>query len=330
MAAAAAAVAVGAGALLVAFLVAGSGPAEQCAAQRSTGPDARRAVRQVADVLAEAGTFRTRTAMETASGGTRLTVRGRGAFDYARGVGRITLRLPTGASGAAVGRPITELITPGALFMKNRGAGVPADKWVRVDTAEVADGNLVSGGATDPISAAELLRGVQEARYLGRRMFDGVMVRHYRGTTDIGEAARAASPRSRPRLLAAARGFSRVTVPFDVLLDGRGRLRQVRHEFTVAAGGGGGAGWRGPSELGVSSTTTVYGFGAPVAVELPEPAEIFTGTVAASGTWAPATPSADPAAPGALATPTTPGPSEESETSTVPGASGARGPRGNA
>jgi uncharacterized protein len=31
-------------------------------------------------------------------------------------------------------RPITELLAPGALFMKNRGAGVPPDKWVRIDT----------------------------------------------------------------------------------------------------------------------------------------------------------------------------------------------------
>ena len=280
-AAVAAATAVGVGVLVVALVVTGFGSAGRRPAEQPPLPEPGQAVRQAADVLAHAGTFRTRTAMETDSGGTRLTVRGRGVFDYVQGVGRLTLRLPPGAAGSATGRSITELITPRALFMKNRGAGVPADKWVRVDTAEVADGNLVSGGATDPIAAAELLRGAQRVQLLGRRMFQGVTVWHYRGVTDLAEAARAASALSRPRLTAAARGFPRRTVPFEVLLDGQGRLRQVRHQFTVTAAGGRQGGARsGPAELGVTSTTTVYGFGVPVTVRLPEPADIYTGTVA--------------------------------------------------
>ena len=66
--------------------------------------------------------------------------------------------------------------------MKNRGAGVPADKWVRVDTADLSDGNLVTGGATDPYAAAALLRGTRTATYVGRTELAGTHVRHYRGT----------------------------------------------------------------------------------------------------------------------------------------------------
>ncbi len=64
-------------------------------------------------------------------------------------------------------RPITELLTPGALYMKNRGAGVPDGKWVRIDTTALKDGNLVTGGVTDPMAAAELLRGASDVTYAG-------------------------------------------------------------------------------------------------------------------------------------------------------------------
>lgn len=119
-------------------------------------------------------------------------------------------------------QPITEILAPGALYMKNRGAGVPADKWVRVATASLADGNLVTGGATDPLAAAELLRGARAVTYQGEEWLDGVRVRHYRGMTDIGAAAAAASPRSRPALVAAEDGFTTDEVPFDAYLDEAG------------------------------------------------------------------------------------------------------------
>ncbi|MFF4013028.1 hypothetical protein [Streptomyces sp. NPDC001717] len=227
-------------------------------------------VRGAADALTRTGSARARTAMEMATGGTRVTIRGEGGVDFKNRMGQLLVMLPADVKGQAEHRPITELLVPGALYMKNRGAGVPDDKWVRVDTTTLADGNLVTGGATDPLVAAELLRGAQEVTYVGETEVAGTKVRHYRGTTDIGRAARIASPEVRGALEAAAKGFGKDTVPFDAYLDEEGRLRKVRHRFTYVNDG----------VIDVSSTTLLYGFGTPVTVVLPAGGDIYAGKIA--------------------------------------------------
>lgn len=227
-------------------------------------------VRGAADVLTRSGSARARTAMEMATGGTRVTIRGEGGVDFKNRMGQLLVMLPADVKGKADHRPITELLVPGALYMKNRGAGVPADKWVRVDTTTLADGNLVTGGATDPLVAAELLRGAREVTYVGETEVAGIRVRHYRGTTDIARAAGSASPGVRGALEAAAKGFSKDAVPFDAYLDAEGRLRKVRHRFTYVNNG----------VIDVSSTTLLYGFGTPVTVVLPPSGDIYAGKIA--------------------------------------------------
>lgn len=230
-------------------------------------------VRGSAAALLRAGSARVRTSMETVSGGTRVAIRGTGGYDFATSTGRLRVVLPDPAGRAGGGhQPVTEILAPGALFMKNRGAGVPADKWVRVYTASLSDGNLVTGGATDPLAAAELLRGAREVTYQGEERLDGVRVRHYRGTTDIEAAAREASPRTRPALVAAEQGFTTDAVPFEVYLDEEGRLRKVRQWFRYANGA--------PKGASVTSTTELSDFGTKVVVRLPDERDIYAGKIA--------------------------------------------------
>ncbi|PVC90931.1 hypothetical protein DBP19_17495 [Streptomyces sp. CS090A] len=231
---------------------------------------------RAAGVLAEAGGAEARTSMETAAGGTRVTIRGEGTYDFRTQMGRLKVVLPTDAAGADDRRPITELLAPGALYMKNRGAGVPDDKWVRIDTTALEDGNLVTGGVTDPMAAAELLRGAADVTYEGKSELAGVTVHHYRGVADLNRAARAASPQSRGALSAAAKGFSKDAVPFDAYLDEEGRLRKVRHRFSFASEGREG---QEAAEVTVVSTLLLYGFGAPVTVKLPDEDDIYTGEI---------------------------------------------------
>ncbi|MEU3777464.1 hypothetical protein AB0F11_30580 [Streptomyces sp. NPDC032472] len=246
-----------------------------CSGSASAGDDRppadpAAAVRAAADALTRSGSAQARTAMEMATGGTRVTIRGEGGVDFKNRMGQLLVMLPADAAGKEEHRPITELLVPGALYMKNRGAGVPDDKWVRVDTTTLADGNLVTGGATDPLAAAELLRGAQEVRYVGETDLAGTKVRHYQGTTDIGRAAQSASPGVKGALEAAAKGFSKDTVPFDAYLDQEGRLRKVRHRFSYVNNG----------VIDVSSTTLLYGFGTPVSVVLPASKDIYAGKIA--------------------------------------------------
>jgi hypothetical protein len=281
----------------VGVAVAGLGALLACSAAGCAGGDAAAgdpartdpltAVRQAAAVLEQAGSSRTRTAIRMASGGTRVTLRGTGGFDFASRTGRLRVMPPREASGAQTAGPITELVTPGALYMKDRGGGVPPDKWVRVDATTLPDGNLVTGGATDPYSAALLLGGARSAADAGRRELEGTPVRHIRGRLDLRAAARAAPAHARGRLTAAAKGFSHRTVTFDAYLDASGRLRQVRHLFTFAEGvpggaaAGSGAGGSGATaEVRVVSVTSLHDFGAPVRVTMPEAGDIWTGRIA--------------------------------------------------
>ncbi|GLV88259.1 lipoprotein [Streptomyces lavendulae subsp. lavendulae] len=247
----------------------GTGTAAAAGDDRPPG-DPAAAVRGAADALVATGSAQARTAMEMAAGGTRVTIRGEGGVDFRKRMGQLLVMLPADVTGKPEHRPITELLVPGALYMKNRGAGVPDDKWVRLDTAALSDGNLVTGGATDPLAAAELLRGAQEVTYVGVTEVSGTKVRHYRGTTDIGRAAQSASPGVKEALEAAAKGFSKDSVPFDAYLDEEGRLRQVRHRFTYVKNG----------VIDVSSTTLLYGFGTPVTVVLPASGDIYAGKIA--------------------------------------------------
>lgn len=260
-------------AVLVGSLV-GASAVGGCAAPEDPKPagDPLLAVRNAPDALTRAGTAKASTSMEMAAGGTRVTIRGEGGYDFRRRTGRLQVVLPKDAAGADEHRPITELLTPGALYMKNRGAGVPADKWVRVDTTTLDDGNLVTGGATDPAAAAELLRGAQEVTYLGEVDLAGVKVGHYRGVADIAHAARVASPQLRGALAAAAKGFAKDTVPFDAYLDAEGRLRKVRHQFSFSNQG---------RTVAVASTTLLYGFGVRVQVTLPDRRDIYAGKIKA-------------------------------------------------
>ncbi|MDI3388959.1 hypothetical protein QIS99_22580 [Streptomyces sp. B-S-A8] len=292
--------AVAAGALAAVVLATTGCSGGGAAAEDQRAADPVDTLHRAVAALRAAGSAKARTSMEMASGGTRVTIRGEGAYDFAKPLGRLKVMLPEDPAGVDEHRPITELLAPGALYMKNRGAGVPADKWVRIDTAGLADGNLVTGGATDPLAAAELLLGASAVSYVGETRLAGVPVRHYRGTTEIGRAAERASGANRKVLRAAAKGFAEDTVPFDAYVDDQGRLRKIRHRFTFAndlraedvraedvraedvrADGVRAKGAPAQGEdVVVTSTTLLSGFGTAVKAELPAAEDIFAGKIA--------------------------------------------------
>ncbi|WP_432745085.1 hypothetical protein H7827_12710 [Streptomyces sp. JH002] len=242
------------------------------AAEEDAGTrQARETVRQLPEVLAGAGSSLVATAMEMTSGGTRVTIRGEGGYDFVTRSGELRVTLPLEIPAGAV-PPVTEVFTPGALYMKNRGAGVPADKWVRVDVTTLTDGNLVANGATDPLLAAELLRGVVSVRELPELELNGEWVRHLRGVTDLVVAAREASGPAGEQLVAALAGFADPVVPFDAYLGADGLPRKIRHQFSLGSE-------RGLEGVDVASTVEFSGFGTPVTVSLPVPEDLYTGAV---------------------------------------------------
>lgn len=254
-------------------LLAGCGAAQGDSGRAAPAPaaDPAAVARGAAAAMVRAGSSAVATSLRMASGGTWVTVTGSGSYDYAHGRGTLTLALPPDAAGTQEHEPVTELLTPGALYMKNRGAGVPAGKWVRVDVTALPDGNLVTGGATDPLAAAQLLRGVLAARLAGEEELGGVPVRHLTGTLGIAQAARSSGPRPPAALSAAAEGFADDRVPFEAWVDAEGRLRRVTLRYAYGPAG---------RTVEVVSTTAYSGFGAAVPPPaLPPAADIWTGKI---------------------------------------------------
>lgn len=114
------------GAVCVCLALAGcSGSGQGASVQGAGGGDPVAVLHRAADRLVAAGSAKARTAMQMASGGTRVTIRGEGVYDFEERLGQLKVRLPQDPAGTSEHRPITELLAPGALFMKNRGPVSP-------------------------------------------------------------------------------------------------------------------------------------------------------------------------------------------------------------
>jgi hypothetical protein len=205
-----------------------------------------------------------------------LTMHGAGLFDFGKQVGSVGLTVPTGA--------LDEVLTPGTVYVRRSAkaatataAAVPASAWSRTATAEVPDGDVISGGVTDPSLIFTMLRSVQPGvREVGQEVVRGVPVVHYQGTLDLAQAAAALSGPAAARnagaadaaadkqaLTNAAHAFTTTKVPFDAYLDAQGRLRRFVATFSFLEGG--------PTKpvAQVTSATELYGFGTSVTVVTP-------------------------------------------------------------
>jgi hypothetical protein len=158
--------------------------------------------------------------------------------------------------------------------MQGSGAKVPAGKWVKVQVQQLGDGNLVSSGATDPASAAGALRGAQTAKLVGtQKQPDGTVVRHFSGTLDLAEAAKATGGGQATGLAVGARTFTVKQVPYDVWLDQHGRIRKVVEVFTFAQVPGS---TKPKDQVKVTSTSEFSAFGQPVDVSVPSGGDVYS------------------------------------------------------
>jgi hypothetical protein len=236
-----------------------------------------------------------------------LTMHGSGLVDFGKQVGAVDLTVPNGG--------LQEVLTPGTLYVRRapaaQNAASPVKGWTRMDTAKVSDGNLISGGATDPSLVFAMLGGTQQdVKYMGQDMVRGVPVAHYQGTLDLAQAAAAltgdvkgiasgaasgaASAKTTGATTAAAviqtpaaadekalgnaaRAFATTKVPFDAYLDAQGRLRRFVANFSYLLAS------PGKPVVHVTSATELYSFGTPVTVVAPTGAPTASGKTGAAG-----------------------------------------------
>ncbi|MFC5667040.1 hypothetical protein ACFP3U_29260 [Kitasatospora misakiensis] len=250
---------------------AGSASADQQAsgAPDQLAADPLTAVRGTADITGRSGSAHAATELVTESADKKAVFTGAGGYDYVKRIGRLEVQVPPGA--ATTGK-IVEVLLPGTVYLQNSGAKVPEGKWVKLDVRQLPDGNLVSGGATDPASAAGALRGAQKAELVGPETVDGVALKHFRGTLDLAKAADATGGRGGDGLRMGAQTFTVKEVPYDAWLDEQGRLHKVVEVFTFAGVAGS---KEAKDQVKVVSTTTLSDFGTPVEAAEPAAADIY-------------------------------------------------------
>ncbi|HEX4790829.1 MAG TPA: hypothetical protein VH372_20375 [Actinospica sp.] len=225
------------------------------------------AVRAAGTASMKIGSAQVATSVAMTESGKTDQFSGTGAFDFSRQLGTITLTVPPDVSANST---LDEVITPSTLYMRPSGG---TGKWVRVNSARLADGDLISAGYTSPILAFALLGGAGAAggsvAYAGQDTVYNVPVAHYSGTINLAAAAAAAPAPENAALSAASGSFTAKSVPFDVYLDAQGQvLRFVAHfKFPAPAPQKG--------TVSVVSSTDLYDLGKPVSVAAPAAANVL-------------------------------------------------------
>ncbi|MFB7665048.1 hypothetical protein ACFC1R_14005 [Kitasatospora sp. NPDC056138] len=234
------------------------------------------AVRSAPDITGRTGSAKATTELVTESAEKKAVFNGSGGYDYVNRIGKLEISVPPGA--ATTGK-IVEVVLPGTVYLQNSGAKIPEGKWVRLDVRQLPDGNLVSSGATDPASAAGALRGVQKADLVGTETVGGLELKHYKGTLDLAKAADATGGRGGDGLRMAAQTFTVKEVPYEVWLDGQGRLHKVVETFSFAGVAGS---KEAKDQVKVVSTVSLGEFGAAVDATEPGASDIFSMKPSAS------------------------------------------------
>jgi hypothetical protein len=116
--------------------------------------------------------------------------------------------------------------------------------WISMDLNRIVPGfeslTSMGTGQSDPSAAFGYLRGVKDAQLVGSEEIGGVQTTHYSGTLDLDDAAKRLPARLQAQYRAAIQklkgALSSVTMPFDVWIDGDGRLRRMSYRIEASDG----------------------------------------------------------------------------------------------
>jgi hypothetical protein len=206
-----------------------------------------------------------------AAAGASIHLTGAGATDLATPTGSLTVDVP--GAGA-----IEERMVDGTVYMHypnvTPGSGLPAGKtWVSMNFGQLCGNPSMLGGsgAADPTSILSQLRnnsttGLQD---LGSATVAGVQTTHYRATLDLAKEAKTKCS-SGPLSGVIAKQAARVpTMPADIWVDSADRIRQMRIRMDMPVG---------TATAHLDMTMGFSGFGVPVDVAPPSPAETIDAT----------------------------------------------------
>ncbi|HWI72173.1 MAG TPA: hypothetical protein VNT55_09470 [Baekduia sp.] len=169
------------------------------------------------------------------------TISGKGSIDRSTGRGSFTINTGVGGAKVAV-REVSDgkSVYVTSKIFKNRLPGKRS--WMKIDLAKAAKGEgldpsaLGTNGPTqDPSQVLDYLQGAGPAKKLGTAKIRGVATTHYRVDADLDKAVaknRSQLAKDTIAQLQATLGSTK-TIPVDVWLDSRHRVRRERVRYTA-------------------------------------------------------------------------------------------------
>jgi hypothetical protein len=233
-----------AGALALVLAVACGDPVDQ---------SALRAVSGAAAEVQDAGTFRMRFSMTmrdvpgAPSGSISMT--GRGAFDYERQTGRMTMDMGSMLGNLAPpGSGRVDMILEGLVIymrMPFLTRMIPGGKpWLKMDLESIGReagidlAALSQMGQSDPTQYLTYLSGASEnVREVGEQRIRGVRTTHYHAEVDLQTVLEQAPPEIRDKARASVEMLEEMladdTMPVDVWIDRRGLPRRMSSSYEM-------------------------------------------------------------------------------------------------
>ncbi|GGW47742.1 putative lipoprotein [Streptomyces lucensis JCM 4490] len=187
-------------------------------------PGATPPVRAVQDAYRKtvaADTARMTVTTRVVAEGQALTAHGGGVADLRDGTSRVTL--------TSQGTTVEQRVVDGVVYQKpsgGRGGSVPGGKtWMKIDLARLTrQGSAGRSQVTDPAEPVRYLKhiGSGDVTRLGTRTVDGTRTTHYRVSVPVSALSRGDKGQEQEL----RRQLGKSSLPVDLWLDERGRLRQ--------------------------------------------------------------------------------------------------------
>jgi hypothetical protein len=169
--------------------------------------------------------------------GQSITGSGSGIVQFKPAKAQMKLKM----SAAGQHLSIDEVMDGTTMYMKlpkEAMAGVPGGKsWIKLDL-DKASGGALSGAmnaSQDPASQLKLLTVLAGAKEVGKEKIGGDQTTHYHGELDYKQVAKSGPQDLRKAADLALKVMENTTIPVDVWIDDKGRVRQQRLELNTKA-----------------------------------------------------------------------------------------------
>lgn len=237
------------------------------AAARDGGSDLERVMKS-GDQLAKSGSAKFRGISTQSAAGTGSKVAFDGSFDFAQRAGEYSANLSD--LGGPSSQKLRGLLLDGSVLLgfdalrdqPGFESVPPGIEWLKLDSRVFGASEIAQ---RDPSASIDALRGASgKVKRVGSEKIRNVQTTHYRVTLDLEKAVANAPEAERDRVRTSVAVLGTSSVPADVWIDGKGRLRQLRLRF------------KGDSVASPGSVTfTFFDLGSHVTVTRPDPSTVL-------------------------------------------------------